>query len=399
MNAVDLQYCRLAPDIMELTPSGSVMIELETSLDACETIWRKFETDSSHYVFQKFEWHKAYMDTIGAELKVTPVIVLLRESNGQLLMLWPLALRRRGPLRFLVPLGGIVTDYHSPMISTGAQNVVTPTVVEKILTKIRTEIAHYDVIVFDKMPDLIDDQANPLISLPGVEPQGRNAHATRLGNDFETWVKTQRSSNVLKDERRSLRRLAEIAAITPRINVDGVEGAAIGEALIGQKSRRWRQSGQPDLFRMQSYRDFYIQMIEKRACQNESHVSALQLGDEFIACHLGLFYRKRFYYLMPTFSTGYHDKYSPGNLLLLKLLRWCVSNKISCFDFTVGDESYKTAWCDVTLPLYRYLRTCSLLGRCYVLASRLIDRARRVEAFRRFARSFRKRSWAWFAGR
>jgi CelD/BcsL family acetyltransferase involved in cellulose biosynthesis len=65
---------------------------------------------------------------------------------------------------------------------------------------------------------------------------------------------------------------------------------------------------------------------------------------------------------MPTYTDGELSKYSPGKLLQIELMRWCIEHGLTIFDFTVGGEDYKHDWCDTELRLYKYTEAISIKG-------------------------------------
>ena len=86
--------------------------------------------------------------------------------------------------------------------------------------------------------------------------------------------------------------------------------------------------------------EMYKNFLHKLFVSNNSHLSYLLLNDKIIAAHLGYVVNKNFYYLFPTYDEEY-SKYSPGNILLLKLIENFFNDNGQVFDFTTGDEIYK----------------------------------------------------------
>jgi CelD/BcsL family acetyltransferase involved in cellulose biosynthesis len=66
----------------------------------------------------------------------------------------------------------------------------------------------------------------------------------------------------------------------------------------------------------------------------------LNLDSRPIAWHFGYVYNNRFWYIKPVFDVAWQN-YSPGKVLLLRLIETAIQMKLSHFDFTWGDESYK----------------------------------------------------------
>ena len=74
--------------------------------------------------------------------------------------------------------------------------------------------------------------------------------------------------------------------------------------------------------------------------EEKSYITYLQLDNEIIAAHSGYVYNNICYYLFPVYNINYH-KYSPGKILLKKIIDDSKSNSLDYFDLTIGDEDYK----------------------------------------------------------
>lgn len=103
----------------------------------------------------------------------------------------------------------------------------------------------------------------------------------------------------------------------------------------------------------------------KRRVISGVHLSALKLDDTILAAHWGYVVGGRFYYLMPSFEGGDWNRYSADRLLIEHLLEWSFERGLEAFDFTVGDEDYKSEFCDLTIPLYSAIMLVSVSGRIY----------------------------------
>ncbi len=74
-------------------------------------------------------------------------------------------------------------------------------------------------------------------------------------------------------------------------------------------------------------------------------VSALYVGENLVAAHYGLISREVCHWWFPTYNPQF-GAYSPGKLLLRRLLFEASGHGIARFDFGVGDEDYKFAFAD-----------------------------------------------------
>ena len=113
------------------------------------------------------------------------------------------------------------------------------------------------------------------------------------------------------------------------------------EALLSWKREQRMRSGMSNPFP-----PWAIELLEHlRTVQGEDFaglLSALYVGGELAAAHLGLRSEAVFHVWFPAYNRAV-AKYSPGLILLLALARECASRGIRRIDLGKGDERYKTS--------------------------------------------------------
>lgn len=62
--------------------------------------------------------------------------------------------------------------------------------------------------------------------------------------------------------------------------------------------------------------------------------------------------RDRYYYYLHCVTEGELARQTPGRMLMYELMRICIARGIRQFDFTIGDEDYKSDWCELSEPLF-----------------------------------------------
>jgi len=383
-----------AGPIQILTPLeiGLLRLQVFTSFAAAEATWRSAEENCFCHVFQSFDWLSTWHETIGTAENVKPCIVHVVDRRGKTVMLWPLGTRRLNGLSFLNFLGGVVTDYHAPLIARDFAGFIDPAAVAALLARFVAAVPRVDVVAFDRMPASLGT-SNPLSRLPGARHVW-SAHLAHLPPSFEEFKKT-RSGKLFSDSARRWRRLSEFGE--PQIVLTPSREAqdAILEALSRQKSRRWREAGAQDLFALPGYFAFYRTLVEKFTASGLVHLSAITVGGTIVATHLGAVHRGRFYYLMPSYEAGEWGRYAVGRLLMQALVKWSIEAGLHVFDFTVGDEPFKAQWADLSVPLYDYQRGVTIAGGlfsfCMEAGERIRAQAKRSERLRGIVRRLRAR--------
>ena len=374
---------RDAPDRGAL---DGVQIAVYTAIADCEAVWRAAGAKCTGYVFQTFEWQAAYQATIGQAEGVLPVIVLVSGRDGEPLLLLPLGIYRQGALRVLRFLGGAVTDYGAPLVAPGFTERFGADFAA-LWRAILDQMPPFDLVWLRRMPQTVEDEPNPLISLGGAT-HTRDAYAAHVPATLDAF-RTARSAKLFSDGRRQRRRLGEIAALTLEMPMADAAALDTVTAMVRQKSRRYTESGVPDIFARPGYREFYERLTEGPLRLDGVHVSRLCVGDTVVATHWGVLFRNRLYWLMPTYEGGEWQRFSCGRLLLESAFEWCIAHGVKVLDLTVGDERYKLDWADHSLALYEYRLPRSLKGAAYVGFQRARDGLKRNERLRGAAQSLR----------
>ncbi len=68
--------------------------------------------------------------------------------------------------------------------------------------------------------------------------------------------------------------------------------------------------------------------------------------------------------MITTFEDGKWSKFSPGKVIILRLLHMLKADGYRCFDMGYGDEPWKQGLRDQTVPLRDYIRVTTLRGAC-----------------------------------
>lgn len=332
--------------------------------------WLALETEADFYPFQSYAWLETWFGTIGAAHGWTPAILLLERADGKGRALLPLgAVRRAGFLR-LSWMGEGVSDYCGALITpTGSFSAA------ELLAAARRLAPRLGcrVIDLDRNPAYFPAGPNPLIG-KNFSLLHYKAHSTAVPDDIEAFLADRFSSK----ERYNLRRAAKLLAAAGRLEftVAGNDAgrADLTETMLALKRERYRAIGASDNFADPSFAEFY----RAGAARPDLgvHISALYLDGKAIALHWGLRAGLIMYYLMPAFSAGPHERYSPGLVFLREFVVQCGRENLKRIDFTIGDENYKSKWCDRSMDLYRFREGLGIAGKIIVAAASIADALR-----------------------
>lgn len=357
-----------------------VQFEVYNSFDKhAEAAWLGLEEHANHYVFQRFSWLKHWYCTVGIADGIEPIIIVVSE-NKEPIALFPFCLHRFLGIRVIKFLGGSQADYNAPIF---LPDRLTPQGFIEIWNAMLEILPAHDVRYFTRIPEYLDATNNLLFFNVANKKIDGVAYSLKLApswKDFERHL----SRKLLKDNARMIRRLSEIGVVEILEVKSEEQYQKLVEATILQKTRRYLETGVRNIFSNNSVRQFYTGLYASVAGEPKVHLTALKVGDQILATHLGVYDRGRYYYLFPTFDVGALSKYSPGRLLLEYLVKSAIKKGLDVFDFTVGVEAYKQQWCDSEMRLYRILEANTLQGHFYMFLQSFTSWVKQCQYTRNF---------------
>jgi CelD/BcsL family acetyltransferase involved in cellulose biosynthesis len=335
-------------------------INIHYTFDEISDTWEEFDKNSYGYVFQSFNWVSHWQKTIGDNTGYKPCIVEVKDQNDKLLMLLPLSIQYKFGIKILTFAGG---DYSCGLFCKEFYNYFDKNSFSNIIERIIKKINNIDLVYFTSQPDNIGSLKNPIVNFLSVYQYHAKSHQIILDNNWEKYEQTIKKK-IIKDTERQKKRLQQkgkfIFSIAENIN----DINYYTNTMIEQKSYQYMLTGVENQFINSYNQDFYNNLFFDNSKLISTHVSALKINSSIIATHWGILDRKNstLFYLMPAHEHRDWAKYSPGRLLMIQLLKWCVENKITIFDMTGGNEKYKLIWGNNQLNLFNYLKPITLLG-------------------------------------
>lgn len=115
------------------------------------------------------------------------------------------------------------------------------------------------------------------------------------------------------------------------------------DSVFTLHDRHWKHRIDASKFKNQAYKEFYLSLLSVKDRPIEVKVDALMFNNQMIAFTYGFLCRGRYV----SFMIGHDDDYqlySPGRILLKRLIEDSSKQGIKIFDMNVGDEPYKLDW-------------------------------------------------------
>ncbi len=148
------------------------------------------------------------------------------------------------------------------------------------------------------------------------------------------------------------------------------------EQLFEQHIERWQGTPSPSLFVNEVSKEFFRNVVANLGDLGWLRLSALRLDGALIAAHFGFVHAGRYTWYKPSFDVSL-SKFSPGEVLLKRLLEEARNEPVDIFDFTIGDEAFKLRFATETPVVQNFYVTNSSLLHYVVRARQAVKQIAR----------------------
>jgi CelD/BcsL family acetyltransferase involved in cellulose biosynthesis len=329
-----------------------------------ESYWLTVSKNNRFSVFESYNWLEYWYKIYGSGQKVILQITVLLSEDCPFLIL-PFCITKKYGLKKLTFLGYGNSDYKAYLIKKELFNKNIQDI-NSLWKNILSNIKHFDYFLSDKLPESqLFIFSNKLTKFRIIK-QGPSYLLT-LPSAFDDLFFKPKIKPLLMDSKRQLNKLLKLGSVEFKIiEVEDTEYEFYFNKLIAFKRFRYKYTGVKDIFEndinVEFYKNIRFRMNEETA---KTHLSILKLNEELIAAHWGVVDEKSFYYILPSYNHKY-ENYSPGRLLMERLINNSIQNNLGFFDFTQGEEIYKKKWSDLSIELFEICKWNSILGFIFI---------------------------------
>lgn len=281
-------------------------------------------------VFQTYEWNEAWWLSLGIPGHLR--LVLIRQ-DGRLVGILPLHLDLTRTLR-VIGSTNRASDY--------TDLILDPEVPQALSRGLQalTELTDWDTLELSQLPAhsptrlLLESHSNESGWIPVMTPYADAPHR-RLGDPIEDREATKKKSLI-----RHFNGFAREGKLEFTQTDQAEEALAELDTFFRQHIERRELAQDKSQFLRVEEREYYKKLVETLSRSGILRFATVRFNGEPVAYHLGFEYGGRFIWYKPTFATQYLKK-SPGEVLLKFLMEDSIAKKLSEFDFTIGEESFK----------------------------------------------------------
>jgi CelD/BcsL family acetyltransferase involved in cellulose biosynthesis len=367
MNVVAMRSVHPDSRIVPAIDGQTARVDIFHDMAAAEPYWRALErADNLATPYQAYDFLNLWQHHVGTEAGMSPFIVAGFNAGGTPLFLWPFGARKVAGLRLVEFLGGKHANFnmalwrHDTAASIGADDL------RAVLKRVAEQA---DIVKLINQPLTWAGTTNPFALLP----QQRSANfgfSGALVLDFDALFRACTNSASRKKMRKKERTLADYGQVRFERASGAHDVRRVLDVFFKQKRARMRILGMPDAFSAPGVRRF----IEAAATEEASgrrppiELYALSVNDIIVATMGGIVGGGRFCAMFNSIIRGPYATESPGEQLIVRLVRACCERGLETFDLGIGEAHYKTLFCGDAEPLFDSYLPLSPAGRALAAA-------------------------------
>ena len=316
--------------------------------------WEEFESRSHHHIFQTYKWQKLWLEKqLEYKCNIKNYTVLVYENN-ELIMILPFNIKKQYSIKILSWSGFPFSDYNIPLM---IRDLDITNENFKVIWKIILEtIQDIDCIVLQNQPENIFNKKNPFYFFLNNKVNNES-YGIKLDEEFNL------KKNELENIKYQTNRLKKLGNLNFKEAKSVYEKKKILNFIIQHKSEQYIKTKAWNLFKNRFNKDFFI--LSSLTMEEKAYITYMELDNEIIAAHSGFVYNNICYYLFPVYNDAF-NKYSPGKILLKKIIDDSKSNLLKYFDLTIGSENYKKNYSNSKFYSSAVLKSFNLKGYLFI---------------------------------
>lgn len=377
MNAVPLRTLnhddRAAPAALRIA-----RVEIYDDFAAAAPSWRALDAAGALSTpYQAFDFLRLWHHHIGTAEGVAPFIVIGYDAANAPLFVLPFGRRvMTGGVRVLEFLGGKHANFNMGLWRRDLAAQIDAVELQAVLAQFA---GGADLAILTNQPMSWAGHANPFALLP-QQYSPSFGYSGALSRDFDALFEAHTSASARKKLRRKERLLAGHGDVIFARAQGASEVRAVLDDFFAQKTARTRAIGLPDVFGEDDVRQFIRAAAETPTSSGEPLIElyTLSVAGTIVATIGGIVADGRFSAMFISIAHGLYANESPGQQLLIHMVRHCCERGLRTFDLGIGEAKYKDLFCPDAEPMFDSYWPLSARGRRVAFAFRMIATAKRA---------------------
>jgi CelD/BcsL family acetyltransferase involved in cellulose biosynthesis len=351
-------------------------VDVIRNMTEAESVWRSCEC--IRYLttpYQRFDLLNAWQRNVGAHEGVTPFIVVVRDRDGDALLVLPLAIKRENGACVARFLGGKHTTFNFGLWRKDFATEITKDDIDVILAAIAAN--GVDVLAATQQPRHWRGIANPFLAYhsqlsPNDCPLLRLAPIAKSEENI--------SASFRKRYRNKARKLQTLPGFRYYVALSDEDITRLLDRFFIIKPQRMAAQNLPNIFADPGVESFVRDACLAKVSGSERAIAihALECNEEMLAIFAGVADDRRFSMMFNTYTMSENAKQSPGVVLLCCIIDSYAAQGYTDIDLGIGAEDYKRQVCKDDEPIFDSFIPLTARGRLAALGMSSLTHAKRI---------------------
>jgi CelD/BcsL family acetyltransferase involved in cellulose biosynthesis len=326
--------------------------------------------------YQRFEFLNLWQRHVGAEAGVTPFVVAGFDAIDAPLFLLPFGTRKLGRWTVVEFLGGKHANFNMGLWRRDIAASIGADALRAVLERLA---GRADLLMLRNQSLTWGGTTNPFALLPH-QRAANLGFSGALAPDFEALLRARTNAAARKKMRKKERTLAGYGTVRFERAETVAQVHRVLDAFFKQKSARMQRIGVSDAFAEADVRRFIEAAAAERTAAGHPLIElyALSVDDIIVATMSGIAGDGRFCAMFNSIIDGRYAVESPGEQLILNLVRQCCERGLDTFDLGIGEAHSKNLFCGDAEPLFDSFLPLSPAGRLLAPAAAISEAGKRA---------------------
>lgn len=378
----DLSICQACTCMFELAPIRSeskghsrpapilqgLSVTVYQRAEELKAEWLSLQQSGWVTPYQSYDWIKTWQDVISIPKDEESLIVALRDKNGILHGIFPLAVETSWGTRVVRWLSHSQINYGMPVMSDALAATILADP-QWLFGQLAGNLKNVDVIHLDKQPATWRGRPNPMQAL-FTDAGANSTYLFELQPDYDALYQQKRSKSTRRNNKRRDAKLQKLGPLKFGLPDSPSQTLEVMDTLFKFVEHRLSQKGIKDPYG-ETGRVFFTALsnlpddsqlkISPYFLASDGEIVSVMMGSEFQGVFSGL---------VCSITEGPQKEFSPGDATLRRTIEACCQKGLNTFDFSAGHSDYKMHWAEQVVPLHDTLHAVSGAGYKYVAIAR-----------------------------
>ncbi len=346
-------------------PRMDLICELVDSTEQLKNLnieWQKlFESGDKNLYFQSHEWISSWWQFYGEEAGYELSIIVVRSvGDGELLLIWPLVVKRYGLCHVGMWPCQDIGQYGDVLISDNVEVEDCLDVVWEQLSRSQIDLLKLSQVREDaKVYSFLNDKGQ-------INGESESTYWVDF-EGLESWESymLSRSKNFRKRQKRMLKQFSELGELSFEVVDDQNSIPKVLSDLLEIKRKWLADAGiYGRILERQEAREWLIDIGLKAHAQGKLNLTILRLDDQIVAGQVAFISDNELSAHIGAYDVQYR-RFGIGRIQTEDAIRWAHENGYQLFDFMPPYAEYKTSWTNSEVKVDNFLCTLSFKGNFF----------------------------------